>query len=75
MFRVKERERERLREQCLGAQSIFAHHQLSSILQTPKTLIFSLQLGVIAVRVEEERVLKLGPLRSLYLPLTRLSWD
>ncbi len=44
-------------------------------LQTPKTLIFSLQLGVIAVRVEEERVLKSEPPRSLYLPLTRLSCD
>lgn len=61
------------REEGSSAGCIFAHHQLGSTLQTPKTSIFSLQLGVIAVRVEAERVLKLPS--SLYLPLTRLSCD
>lgn len=51
--RVSEENLERGRE--LGA-----HHQLSSILQTPKILFFSFQLAVIAVRVEEQRSFEVG---------------
>lgn len=60
----------------LGAQCVF--FCTSSVKQhspDTKRLWFPLQLGVIAVRVEDDRVLKSVPPCSLYLPLTRLSWD
>lgn len=59
----------------LGARCIFCTSSVKQHSPDTETLWFSLQLGVIAVRVGEERVLKLEPPRSLYLPLTRLSCD